>query len=372
MKDSSVMGIVFSNMHDEFIHELTLSRTTASVPFGGKYRFIDFTLSNMINSNITHVGIIAKNNYRSLMDHVGSGKDWDLARKRGGLTILPPYSISDSGIYKGNIEALSGIMEYMDYSKAEYVVLSDCCVITNIDLQEVVKKHIDTGAQITVVYKEVEAEENSNDRVYLKIDKDNFAVDISSGENRKGYTKRYCNILVIKKSLLRTLVINFMRSEKYSIEEDILPTMCDGKSIYCFCQDSTVLDIRDIDSYMRANLSLLDKNVRADLFPADRPIYTKARDQVPTKFGIRSDVKNSLIGNGCIIEGTVRNSIIFRGVKIEKDAVVENSIIMQNTLVQSNAHLSYVISDKDVVFGNGRNICGHITYPIYIPKRKHI
>ncbi|MEG0754483.1 MAG: sugar phosphate nucleotidyltransferase, partial [Angelakisella sp.] len=142
MPNNKMLGIVFSNMHDNFLSELTLHRTTASVPFGGRYRLVDFTLSNMVNSGIGEIGIIAKSNYHSLMDHVGSGKEWDLARKRGGLTILPPFSRSGSGgIYRGNLEALSGIMGYIRSSSAPYVALSDCCLVANLDMRRVLEAH---------------------------------------------------------------------------------------------------------------------------------------------------------------------------------------------------------------------------------------
>ena len=377
MTNKNLLGIIFANMHDEFIHELTLNRTTASVPFGARYRLIDFTLSNMVNSGITQVGVIAKNNYRSLMDHVGSGKEWDLSRKRGGLTILPPYSTSGSCIYRGNVEALSGAMHYIASSPAEYVVLSDCCTITNIDLEKVVNAHIENNAEITIVYVKTENVVKSNlDRVYVDCGADGFLTDITSDitaeENPDRFNKQYCNIMVVKKDRLLQMIKEAMAKNMFSIERDILPKTLNKKYVYCYEATEVVLNVRDINSYIDANMQLLNKDIRDGLFKKDRPIYTKVRDQVPTKYGINANVKNSLIADGCIIEGTVKNSIIFRGVKIDKGSVVENSIVMQDSMIEENVNLNYVVTDKNVVVGQNRNICGYITYPIYIDKGRHI
>ncbi len=377
MTNKSLLGIIFANMHDEFIHGLTINRTTASVPFGGRYRLIDFTLSNMVNSGITEVGVIAKSNYRSLMDHVGSGKEWDLSRKCGGLSILPPYSTSTNVIYRGNIEALYGALHYIENSTAEYVVLSDSCTILNIDLQDLVDEHISKNAEITVVYSQNNNKEKSNvDRIYLDCDEEGFLTaitsDIAKEEKPDIFNKQYCNIMVVKKDKLLHMTREAMIKNRFSIEKDILPRAVNKKNVYCYEKKGVVLNVRDMDSYIEANMQLLDKNVRDSLFQKDRPIYTKVRDQVPTKYGINADVKNSLIADGCIIEGTVRNSIIFRGVKIEKGAVVENSIVMQNTYVSENGTLEYVVTDKNVVIGQNRKLCGYITYPIYVEKGRHI
>ncbi|MEG2073758.1 MAG: glucose-1-phosphate adenylyltransferase subunit GlgD [Angelakisella sp.] len=374
MADNKMLGIVFSNMHDNFLAELTMHRTTASVPFGGRYRLVDFTLSNMVNSGIANVGIIAKSNYHSLMDHVGSGKEWDLARKRGGLTILPPFSRSGSGgIYRGNLEALAGIMGYIRSSTAPYVALSDCCLVTNLDMRKVLEAHQKSGAEITIVYTVGECTAPRGDCVAIETDKDGFLTEVSPHhEGGGGVHKMYTNIAVIAKDTLIHMVNNFVNQNKYSFVQDVLTTMSGTRSVYCYELSGCSLTIHDMQSYFEANMSLLDSNVRRELFNQERPIYTKVRDEVPAKYGLSSVVANSLVADGCIIEGEVRNSVIFRGVRVGKGARVENCILMQGTVVEDNASLDYVIADKNVLVRDGRKLAGYLSYPLFLPKNQHI
>ncbi|MEG2086860.1 MAG: glucose-1-phosphate adenylyltransferase subunit GlgD [Angelakisella sp.] len=372
MPDNKMLGIVFSNMHDDFLSELTLHRTTASVPFGGRYRLIDFTLSNMVNSGIDRVGIIAKSNYHSLMDHVGSGKEWDLARKRGGLTILPPFSRSGSGIYRGNLEALSGIMGYLLSSEAPYVLLSDCCMVANIDIKSVLEQHKKRHAAMTLLYSPARVINSTQDTVGLVRDSDNWLAELVLHPDIGSTQDVYENAVIIDREQLIHRVNQCVSQNKYSLVHDVLTSLAGTGTVYCHEIKGCSLSVRNMQSYFESNMALLDPKVRGELFNADRPIYTKVRDQVPAKYGLNARVQNSLVADGCIIEGEVKNSIIFRGVRIGKGARVENCILMQDTLVEENASLDYVISDKNVIVTNSRRLAGYLTYPSYLPKGKRI
>lgn len=365
---SKALGIVFSNMHDGSMGELTQHRTMGSVPFGGRYRLVDFTLSNLVNSGIGNVGIITKSNYQSLMDHLGTGKEWDLSRKKGGLCILPPFGRHEAVYYRGRLEALSGIIQYIKSFKADYVVMSDCNVIASVDLAEVIKYHEKLGADITVVYKNrVLNPVQKREATIIKMDEtrrvNGVFVDPVDDEGNV-----LMNIVVIGKTLLEKIIMDSVSSNTHSFTQAILQGAHDKLKIYGYEFTGYVADIKTLRAYYDRSMDLLNADIRKELFPKDRAVYTKVRDEVSVKYGINASVKNSLIADGCVIQGSVENSIIFRGVKIERGAVVKNSIIMQGTLVGENSNLDCVVTDKDVMIRDSRTLSGCASYPMFIEK----
>ena len=369
------MGIIFSNMHDSMLGELTERRTTGSVPYGGRYRLIDFVLSSMVNSDIQDIGIITKQNYQSLMDHVGAGRAWDLARKRGGLVILPPFASSQgSGIYRGRLEALQGAMSYIKHNDAKYVLLCDSDIIANIDMREMINEHIKSGAQISMMFKTTEVSaESARDTTTLAYDEETKDVtDISVRPDVRGTQHVYMNVMLLEKTLLERLVGEGKSHDQYSLIRHAIQPAVGKLAIKAYEFSGYTHKISGMKSYFAANMELLDPRVRAELFPNKRPIFTKVRDQVPVKYGLSARVGNSLIADGCIINGDVQNCIIFRGAKIGRNAVLKNCIIMQDTYVGDNAHLEYVITDKDVLIKDSRVLIGYETYPTYIAKGNSI
>ncbi len=369
----NTLGIVFSNMHDETLGELTERRTTGSIPFGGRYRLIDFTLSNMVNSGISEVGIITKSNYQSLMDHLGSGRDWDLARKRGGLCILPPFGHSATGMYRGRLEAIVGIMSYIKYSNAQYVVMSDSDTVANIDFSDLLDQHMKTGADITLVYKRERLNNDyPKDTTVFSLDENNMVSDVLVNPFVDGEQNIYINIAVMSKELLERLANEGMSRNNTSFVNFVLQGKSSSLKIMGYHFDKYSSEITSMKAYFKTSMELLNEDVRMQLFPKDRPVYTKVRDEVPVKYGLSSKVKNSLIADGCIIDGTVENSIIFRGVKIEKGAVVKNSIIMQSGIIGENSKLDYVVTDKDVIVNHERHLSGSQMYPVFISKGSRV
>lgn len=367
MNERNVVGIIVCNMHDELLSEITASRTLGSVPFGGRYRLIDFALSNMANSGIKDVGVVPSRNYQSLLDHVGSGQEWDMARKNGGLSVLPPYG-RQSGVYRGRMEALAGIQEYIKKSPAETVVLSDSDVVANIDLAPVLKQHRDTGADITLIYKNTEVFPKRRDCTALFFGPDGRLADLSIGEELSGKQNIYLDIAIIKKPLLDRLIAESVSRDERSFVRFVLMGKCRVLNIRGYCFEGWSNKMAGLTNYLEANLALLRPEVRASLFPADRPIYTRVRDEVSAKYGSEAEISNSLVTDGCVIEGKVEGSVLFRGARVEKGAVVRGCVLMHNTVVGAGAVLEHVITDKNVVISPGERLSGSERYPMYLPK----
>ncbi len=364
------VGIIFSNIHDSKVPELVRIRTMASIPFGGRYRLIDFPLSNMVNSGIDTVGIITKSNYQSLMDHVGSGKDWDLARKDGGVIMLPPFGEPDNdSLYSSRLEALKGAINFIVRADEEYVVMTDCDAVCNMDYREVIEEHIKNKADITLVYKKIAGKDLGDEEVtgLTMVNKRITGVDynvIPSGKSMNVYT----NVMVMKKTLLQNIVIDSISHNRRHFMTDVIIENLKGMKIYGFEYKGFYAGIKSLQSYYESNLAILNEKNRSELF-GERSIFTKIRDSAPTKYGNSSIVKNSMIADGCTIEGEVYNSIIFRNVKVARGAVIKNSIVMQDTVLGENCTLNCIIADKNVVVRDKRVLSGSENHPFYIGKK---
>lgn len=371
----AVAGLIFSNIHNAEIPELTSVRTMASLPFGCRYRLIDFPLSNMVNSGITKVGIIAHNNYQSLMDHIGTGKDWDLARRSGGIKILPPFITSyDSGVnklYKNRLEALMGVTHFISKCTEEYIVLSDCDFICNIDLNEVLEAHKEKNADLTIVTRTLKADDAvpTEGVAEITVDENGWATDIVAfrgGEERSDVST---NIMVFNRLFLLNIINDAISHGYKQFYQEMLTGRLGSARINCFHYDGIYLQISSLESYFASSMQLLNPEVRQGLFNVvTRAIYTKLRNSAPTVYAEGSKVVNSYVADGCVIEGTVENSIIFRGVHIGKGTVVKNSILLQDTFTGSNVSLNCVITDKNVVIRNNRVLSGHESMPFFISK----
>ncbi len=365
---ASAIGVIFSNMHEETVPELVRRRTMASIPFGGRYRIIDFILSNMVNSGVSTVGLVTSNNYRSLIDHIGSGKDWDLARKDGGVILLPPFSEKTDKLYTTRLEALATLAGFLNRRKEKYVVLTDCDGVARFDIADIVDYHETKNADITLVshYGKIGTR---SDFLLMKTNDDGRVVELEHSPHVKEGEKAdiFVNVMVIDRQFLLNLVQDSVTHGFNSFTNDILIKQLKTLKIYGYNFKGYYAGIDSMSAYYKHNLDLLDKNVRDELF-GDRDIYTKVRDSAPSKYGENAMVKNSLISDGCVIEGVVENSILFRGVKVGKGAVVRNSIIMQDNYIGDNTSLNCVITDKNVVISDSKNLSGCSELPYFIQK----
>jgi glucose-1-phosphate adenylyltransferase len=368
-------GLIFSNIHDQSIPEMTRMRTMASIPYGCRYRLIDFALSNMVNSGITTVGVIAHYNYQSLLDHIGTGKDWDLARRSGGIKILPPYITAYENraagkLYENRLEAVLGASNFINRCNADYLILSDCDVIMNIDLKKVLDDHIQSGAYMTLVSKRTEATDVFENAVnVLTADESGRLIDLSYYKPEGESVNVGVNIIVVSRKDLQNIVSESIARGYKSFHQDIIAKQLASKLIRIYDFDGWCSSISSLEGYFQSSMALLKAEVRNDLFgERDRQIYTKIRNSAPTKYTARAEVKNSLVADGCTIDGTVENCILFRGVHIGRGTVVKNCILLQDTYVGDNVNLNCVITDKNAVIKDDRNLSGHESMPFFIGK----
>lgn len=370
-------GLIFSNIHDKNIPELTGKRTTASIPFGGRYRLVDFTLSNMVNAGISKIGIITHYNYQSLMDHIGTGKDWDLARSEGGVKILPPYITAFNNTttplqpYSSRLEALIGAYNFISRCKEDIIVLSDCDIVCNIDLKDVIDFHIRENSDITIVTKNLYlSKEQAKNATLADCDKNGRIKNLIHNPTEvSGFVDLCLNIFVLKTEYLKSIVLDSLARGYKSFTHDII---CGGKDTMRFMKyeyNGYFAALNSIDGYFKSSMDLLNSENRNYLFGIkNRPVYTKVKNSTPAKYASSSKVSNSLIADGCVIEGTVENSILFRGVKVGKDTHIKNSIVMQDCIIGNNVSLNCVIADKNVVIKDSRNLSGHESHPFSISK----
>lgn len=368
-------GLIFSNIHNSCIPELTNIRTMASVPFGCRYRLVDFPLSNMVNSGITKIGIITHNNYQSLMDHIGTGKDWDLARRSGGIKLLPPfittYDSAGGKLYSSRLEALMGVTNFISRCTEDLIVLSDCDCICNIDLTAVIDEHLKNNADLTVVTRKVDATSDIGDRAkQIATDSQGQIIDVSEhirGEMPEGEIST--NIIVANRLFLLNAVSDAGAHGYTDFYRDIIGRRLSKIRAFRYLYEGIFIQITSLESYFANSMKLLTPEARNGLVNIpSQPIYTKLRNSAPTRYATDACVKNSYVADGCVIEGTVENSILFRGVHVGKGTVVKNSILLQDTVTGNNVSLNCVITDKNVVIRDGRTLSGHESMPFFIPK----
>ena len=371
----NAFGLIVSDERTTRLKDLTLSRSTAAVPFGGRYRIIDFILSDMVNAGLTSVGLITEKNYHSLMDHLGSGKEWDLHRKRDGLFILPPFMTKDNaGVFRGAVDAIRSVIGYVRRTAEDYVILSWPRVVMNVDLVPMMEQHIATGADVTILYAEdgaLQPEEQSQD-LRLIMDEKGRVTDMELDAYRPRSVNRSCDVMILRKELLEYLVEEAFARGEYDFHRDILLKKYRTLNIMGYKFDGFIARLESIENYFAGNMALLNPDVQADLFNPRHPIYTKVKDEVAARYSVSAQVKNSLVADGCVIEGQVENSVLFRGVHVKPGARVFNSIIMQGAEIDENVLLDHVILDKGVKILPGRTLQGYDSFPIVIRKNQTV
>ena len=373
--NTRTLGIIFPNSYDYFVQELVGLRLMASIPFASRYRLIDFTLSSMVNSGISNVAVVVNNNYQSLIDHLGSGRAWDLVRKNGGLNIFPPNAYGSSKSYIGRAGALSTILDFLKNQKQKYVLLSNANIASNFDFKSMIDKHIESGADVTLAYREqelpqsfIDAPDNAKGYYYsLRMDENNRINKIYVNPKDKGIQNFCLNIMVISREMLIDLVNEASLRGYEFLERDVILPKLSKLNVQGYKYEGYTACITGLKSYFDENMKLLDDYNQDALF-GRAPIYTKVRDDTPTRYIAGAKAKNIMAADGCIIEGEVENSVLFRGVKIEKGAKVKNCILMQDTVVEKGADIEYLVTDKKVTITSGTEMKGTDSYPVYISK----
>ncbi len=362
-------GILFAYRSDSKLGELTRPRNTCSLPFGGRYRLIDFMLSNYVNAGITDVGVIVHESYQSLLDHLGSGKDWDLSRKHGGLRILPPFSYAEHGHgeYRGNMEALAGVAGYLQNIRQDYVIMGWGDVAVNLPVSKVLEQHIASGADITLVCTPT-LKGAPRFSEYVEVSDEGRITDLSVHPLAAGKALESLELYVLSKQLLLDMVDYCAAHDVHSFSRGVLQARLKSLKLIPYVHQGYVGRFQSVSDYFQRSMDLLDPAVRDDLFNPDRPIRTKDQSNPSTYYGPDARAACSLIADGCFIEGEVEHSILSRGVIVEKGAKVSNSVLMQGTVVKAGASLAYVITDKNVTVNEDRMLMGHCTYPLAIAK----
>lgn len=366
MRSNNVLGFIFADTLADKVPELSASRTMASIPIFGKYRLIDFVLSNMSNSGINNVGIVAKSNFLSLMDHVGSGSAYDLSKRRSNLTILPPYG---GKAFSNYVETIYNLHGYLENNREKYVLISPGNVVTNFDYGNVFDFHAKKNADITLIYKNGAVPKGYDRPVTVDVDEDGkvkqlFIKPESGSEN----VNQFYGSLLIKKDLLLREIKSALSLNQLDIKR-ILQNAIGKMNVYAYENTGYCAAISSINDYFEFNMDLMKKEVRDELFNPKRPIYTKVRDDAPSRYGLTSSVKNSIIAQGCVIDGEVENCVLSKGVYIGEGAKISNCIVMQDTKIGCNTNLNYIIIDKDVTIKDGRSLMGFDSYPVYIAKK---
>ena len=377
--NTKVLGIIFPNSYDVVVPELVSVRLMASIPFASRYRIIDFILSSMTHSGIDNVSVVVNKNYHSLMDHLGSGREWDLVRRNGGLHIFPPFAEKQvGGPYIGRAGALANLLGFLKAQKEEYVIMADTNVVVNFDFNAMLQAHIDSGADISIAYNEQELPQElldfkATDRIFY------YTFDLEDGRIRKvyinpkteGVQNTSMSIFVIDRELLIDLISTaYMQGRSFFMRDVIMPQLS-KLNVQAYKYTGYVARISGMRSYFEENMKLLDDYNLDALFSA-APIYTKIRGDNPTHYKDGAKIQNVMMADGCVIEGEVENSVIFRGVKVGKGAKIKNCILMQDTVIEAGANVEYLITDKNVTITAGKELKGTDTFPVYIEKFKTV
>lgn len=367
----NVMGLVFANIYDSSLGELTNKRTMASLPYGGRYRQIDFTLSNMTNAGIRHIGIITKYNYQSLMNHIGSGEEWDLELEEGGLEFLTPYATSHSGSYRGKMEAIHSAESFLEVSTEDYVILADANVLCSIDLQEVLDAHILSGKDLTVVAKKAVCNGKKQMDLALLLDEKTGSIKDMAVDYRA--SEKYIasmGIFVTRRDLLMKAADDCVARNLYRFERDfVLRCWQNGTlSVNAYQFRNIAMFNESTEEFYRNNLALLDEDTRNSMFRDGLTIYTKVRDQVPSYYGADSEIDNCIVADGCVLQGKAEHSVLFRGVRLGKNASVKDCVVMANTVIGEGAELSCCILDKDVAINPGVRLSGTPEHPMILKR----
>jgi glucose-1-phosphate adenylyltransferase len=371
---AEALGIIFPNSYDSLVPELVTERLMASIPFASRYRMCDFMISSMVHCGIDNISILVRKNYHSLMDHLGSGREWDLTRKNGGLNIVPPYAQKQVKVYEGRIEALESIRGYLKKQTEKYVIMTDSNIAVNFDFNDLLHAHIESGADATVVYRKQEIPKplikqstEALDLYYaLGVNGDHVS-KIYINPTEKGEMNFCLNIYVVERELLIRMIDDAFVHGYTSFVRDILERQIEHLDVRGYCYDGYVAEIHDMKSYFEENMKLLEEENLNALFSGNQ-IYTKIRDDNPTRYINGSKAKNVMVADGCVIEGEVENSILFRGVHIGKGAKVKNCVLMQDTVVEDNASVEYVITDKDVTIMEGKSLTGNDSFQVFVAK----
>ncbi|MEW6662304.1 MAG: glucose-1-phosphate adenylyltransferase subunit GlgD [Bacillota bacterium] len=372
------IGLIFCNYLSDSLQGIARDRPVGAVPFGGRYRLLDFVLSSMVNSGLRTVGLVTPHHYRPIVDHLGAGKEWFLDRKAGGLFLLPGsnHVLAGKNI-KFSLKDLQVNVEFLEKDYAEHVILSGCNQVFNINFQKALEFQNNKEADATLLYKVVTPDapaspgglwlEACGEGRAKKIFQEGFEDFNPAPKRPKKPGKRFLDMLIIRRKLLMEIIAGCV-DETADLVEAIGENLKSLK-VYAYPHPGYWARIDSVYSYFRHNLELLDPKIRNELFMGRDRIHTKIKDNPPARYGSGAMVKNCLIASGCYIEGRVEKSIIFREVQIDKGAQIKNAVVMQRCTIGKDVVLENVILDKFVQIKDHTVLKGTRNYPVVLNKR---
>lgn len=363
---TNAMGLILADNKKISLGELSSPRALSAIPFAGRYRIIDFVLSNMVNSGIKNVGVLTYNKYKSLMDHCGTGAPWSLDRKNDGLHILPPYVNSEATNVAGD-EEMAGIIDFLRTSRTTYVIVANSNVVINTTFDDFIKSHEQSGADVSVMYNR-DGVKYGNPSYILDLDDDGFVKDMLYNPQTAASNKASLGIICLRRDKLIDLIAMKMAHGASHFGIHSFVKMFDEMKVHGFEYNGTALRINSVQTYFNASMALLDETTRNNLFWSGEPVYTKVKDEAPTMYYNNPKVSNAIISDGCLISGNIEESIIFRGVNVGKNTTLKNCVIMQGAHISENCHLENVILDKNAFVRPGVRLVGHRDFPVVIGK----
>jgi glucose-1-phosphate adenylyltransferase len=364
---TDAMGLILADHERIQLGDLSRPRALAAIPFAGRYRIIDFMLSNMVNSGITRVGVITLHKYKSLMDHLGTGSFWDLDRKNQGLNLLPPYLTSANVERGGEANDLSGLLDFFHANRQRYVVIADSNIIFNATLNPFIEQHEKSRADITVLYNR-DGTQYGAPSLILDIDRKGQVRDVLQDPPKSLSNRCSIGVVILDREELIDWVSESVAHGEHDFSIEKLLKLHQVLKVNGIEYKGTLLRINNLPTYFGSTMRLLEKKTQQDLFWSGLPVYTKVKDEAPTLYGPHNQVNNSYISDGCLINGSLVDSLLFRGVTVSDHTTVRNSIIMQDTYLSEGVELDHVILDKNCVIRPGIKLVGQKDYPVVIEK----
>ena len=365
----NAFGIVNSSGRNIYVEGLSEYRPIGAFSFMGRYRIIDFPISNMSNSGIDRIQVYTGSNPRSLTDHLGTGRHYNINSKRGRLQVFFSESATNHNNYNTDISAYLENMEYIEHMHHEYVVIAPSYMVYTMDYNELIESHNNSGCDITIAYHTVDnAKESFQNCNVLELNKQKGVLSVTRNNGAAKTRAVSMDTYVMKTSLFIELIHKAKSTSSMYTLSDIINDECQELDIRGFAHRGYFVAITDFQSYYDANISLIDFKVAQDLFHEDWPIYTKTNDSCPTQYFETADVKNSIISNGCLIEGTVENCIIGRGCNIKKGSVVKNSIVLANAIIGPDVIVENQVVDKRAKISKVSQVISSPDRPGYVKK----
>ena len=366
------IGLCLADLHPQVYGDGSNHRTAAAIHFAGHYRLIDFMLSNMVNSGINTVAMVLGNHYQSLLGHIGSGRPWDLARSGGGIHFFPPYPGGERPYNEIRDESLQRALAYVSQTRTDHVLVADCSNVYNIDFRDALEQHEASGADVTALYsRKVLLEIDQPHAIAFKLGSNgrvsNIVFNPAPAENQNVSLGAF----IVKKTVLLRLLARERSCDVMRFSCELLGEALKSIKVLSWKFDGYCARISSLETFFHYNMDMIDPARRVPLFAHDgRTINPSVQNSLPTKYGPSADIRNSIVSNGCLIEGTVENCVIFRDVQIQQGAIVRNSILQRNTVIGANSELNWIVTDNSVIVSESRNLLGYRTHPVYIAAGK--